>query len=95
MEIVSQRENRLLSRLEVRFLVRYEKGTTPSRREIQEGLTDALKLKKGAVVVDHVRSEFGRRQASGYAKVYESVENARQLERPHILRRNGMAEGGE
>lgn len=92
MEIVSRRENKLLNRLEVRFLVRHETGTTPSRSEIQGGLTKELKLGKQTLVIDSVHSRFGKREASGYAKVYESVEDARRLERPHVLRRNGLAE---
>ncbi len=92
MEIVSRRENKLLNRLEIRFLVRHEKGTTPSRPEIRDGLTKELKLKKGVLVVDSVHSQFGKREAAGYAKVYDSVEEARRLERPHVLKRNGLAE---
>jgi len=91
-EILSRRENKLLSRLEVRFQVRYEEGTTPSRPEMREGLTKELKLKKQVLVIDNVHSQFGKREARGYAKIYESVEEARRLERPHVLVRNGLAE---
>ncbi len=92
MEIVSRRENKLLGRLEVRFLVRHEEGTTPSRSEMQEGLSKELKVGKKVLVLDSVHSQFGKREASGYAKVYESLEDAQRLERPHVLRRNGLAE---
>ncbi|MCJ2530881.1 MAG: 30S ribosomal protein S24e [Candidatus Thermoplasmatota archaeon] len=91
-EILSRRENKLLSRMEVRFQVRYEEGTTPSRPEMREGLTKELKLNKQVLVVDSVHSQFGKREARGYAKIYESVEDARRLERPHVLARNGLAE---
>ncbi len=91
-EILSRRENKLLSRLELRFQIRYEEGTTPSRPEIREGLTKELKLKKQVLVIDSVQSQFGKREARGYAKIYESVEEARRLERPHVLARNGLAE---
>ncbi|MEE9164412.1 MAG: 30S ribosomal protein S24e [Thermoplasmata archaeon] len=92
MEIVSRRENKLLDRLEVRFLVRHEEGTTPSRPEIQEGLAKELKVGKKVLVLDNVHPQFGKREASGYAKVYESLEDAQRLERPHVLRRNGLVE---
>ncbi|MFQ5553391.1 MAG: 30S ribosomal protein S24e [Thermoplasmata archaeon] len=92
MEIVSRRENKLLRRNEVRFTVRYESGTTPSRPEIRDGLTKELKLKEKVLVIDSLHSQFGKREASGYAKVYESVEDAQRLERPHVLRRNGLTE---
>ncbi|MFQ5918744.1 MAG: 30S ribosomal protein S24e [Thermoplasmata archaeon] len=92
MEIVSRRENKLLDRLEVYFRVRHEEGTTPSRPEIREGLTKELKVGKKVLVIDSLHSQFGKREASGYAKVYASLDDAQRLERPHVLRRNGLTE---
>lgn len=93
-EIRSQEENKLLNRLEVRFRVRQEGGPTPTRDAIREALAKQLKLKDRVLVVDHVRSEFGKAEVRGYAKVYASLEDARRVERLHVLARNKLAEAG-
>lgn len=91
-EIQSDRENALLSRREVRFVVHHEAEATPTREVVREGLEKALKLKEEVLVLDHLRSEFGRSRSKGYAKVYGSMDDARRMERRHILRRNGLGE---
>jgi small subunit ribosomal protein S24e len=35
-----------------------------------------------------MKTEFGKRETVGYAKVYESEDRLREVEREHILKRN-------
>ncbi len=67
-EVRSKRDNRLLNRLEVRFTLRYDKGTTPDRDSVRQALEKLLKVKEKPVVIDHISTEFGKREARGYAK---------------------------
>jgi small subunit ribosomal protein S24e len=91
-EILSKQENKLLNREEIRFVVRFEKGTTPVRDAVREELQRLLKVKEGVVVIDHMKTEFGRRQARGYAKLYPTLEDATRWERKHVLVRNKLVE---
>jgi small subunit ribosomal protein S24e len=47
-----------------------------------------MNSKEGLVVIDNLKTEFGKRETIGYAKIYETEERAKQVERPHITERN-------
>lgn len=93
-EVQSKEENRLLHRLEVRFVLTYPEGPTPPRDTVRSELAKVLKAANQPLVIDHVRTEFGKREARGYAKVYDSLEDAARVERKHVLRRNGLLQEG-
>jgi small subunit ribosomal protein S24e len=41
-------------------------------------------------------TEFGKRETVGYAKVYESEDRLKEIEREHIIKRNfGSSEKGK
>ena len=89
-EIEGKKDNLLLERLEVNFRVDHEGGATPTREEVRDQLAKALKVEKSTIIVDEIRTEFGKQISSGYAKVYRSVESAKKLERDHLLVRNAL-----
>jgi len=84
-EIESRRENKLLDREEIYFMVKYD-GATPSRKKIREHFKN-MGL-SGFIVVDKIKPIFGAREAKGYAKVYKSEEKAREIEPDYIIKRN-------
>jgi len=94
LEIEGKKDNLLLERLEVNFRVDHEGGATPTREEVRDQLAKALKVEKSTIIVDEIRTEFGKQMSSGYAKVYKSVESAKKLERDHLLVRNALKEKG-
>jgi small subunit ribosomal protein S24e len=77
-EIVSKNENQLLERLELKFKALHPNEGTPNREE--------------RVVVDWMRSEFGRNETVGYAKAYKTKDAAMKYEREHVLVRNKLKE---
>ncbi|MCJ2520456.1 MAG: 30S ribosomal protein S24e [Candidatus Thermoplasmatota archaeon] len=91
-EVLSKQKNKLLSRLEVKFTLRFDEGPTPRRDSVRLALEKLLKLKDKAVVIDYIIPEFGKREAGGYAKVYDSLEEASRVERKYVLKRNGLLE---
>ncbi len=91
-EVRSKQENKLLNRLEVVFTVRHEESSTPDRDSVRQALEKLLKLKAKLVVIDHISTQFGKREAQGYAKVYDSLEEASQVERKYVLARNNLLE---
>lgn len=92
MQIDEKKENPLMERLEVRFTVTHTKEATPSRDELRSRLASALKAEKERVIIDHLDTEFGKQMSTGYAKVYDSVESAKRLEKEHLLIRQGLVE---
>jgi small subunit ribosomal protein S24e len=95
-EITQEEENELLNRTEVRFSIVHD-GETPARLAVRDSL--AAKLGKGSdeVVVHKMDTKFGMNETLGHAKVYESPEDAREIEEEYMLERNkiGVEEGDE
>ena len=86
-QIIEEKNNPLLNRREVVFKVLHDEAT-PSRKSIVERLAATMNSKSGLVFVDRLNTEFGKRETIGYAKIYETPERAKQVERPHIIKRN-------
>jgi small subunit ribosomal protein S24e len=91
-EIESKRNNPLLNRTEVYFIVKHPGEGTPNREIIRSELADKLNVKKENIVVNTVKSGFGIQEISGYAKVYSSVQKTKDLEQEYILTRNKLIE---
>ncbi|KAA0001794.1 MAG: 30S ribosomal protein S24e [Thermoplasmata archaeon] len=93
-EFENRRENKILGREEIFFKVKYE-GKTPSREKVREQLKNMLGG-KGVVVIEYIKTLYGIPEARGYAKVYASEEQAKEIEEKHIIERNfGKKKGKE
>jgi small subunit ribosomal protein S24e len=90
LEITEKRENPLLDRIEVQFVVHHANQPTPRRESVREELSKNLKVQKDRVVVDSMSSSFGIHDTMGYAKVYSTKETALKVEREYILKRNKL-----
>ena len=87
-EIVEKKENKLLNRTEVHFRVIHEGEKTPERELVKNDLAEILKAKKGNIVLEYLKPEFGIQQSIGYAKIYKSMDDAKRVEKEYILKRN-------
>jgi len=89
--IVSEEENPMLHRTDIRFEIVHDEAT-PSRLSVRDSL--AAKLDKDAeeVVVHELDTTFGMRTTLGYAKVYDTPEFAAEVEQEHMLERNKIAD---
>jgi len=93
-EIENKVENPLLERTEIYFSVDHEGGPTPRREEVKAQLASILKVEKDTVIIDSIKTEFGKQVSRGYAKVYKSVETAKRIENDYQLVRNALKEKG-
>ena len=92
-QIDSKKNNPLLNRTEVYFTVKHVGEKTPNREIVRNELAEKLNAKKENIVVDFIRPGFGTNETTGYAKVYSSIQIAKELEETHILVRNKLIEG--
>lgn len=92
-EIINEDENPMLHRTDVRFQLTHD-DATPSRLSVRDSL--AAKLNKGSdeVVVQKLDTKYGMRKTVGYAKVYDSADDARNVEQEYVLERNKITEDG-
>ncbi len=91
-ELDSKKNNPLLKRTEVYFTVKHEGEKTPNREIIRSELADKLNSKKENVIINILKSSFGKHETTGYAKIYSSIESIKGLERNYILKRNKIGE---
>lgn len=90
-EEIAKRDNPVLHRTELEFILHHPGEKTPERDSVRALVADHLGGAVDGTIVDHLDSEFGRASTKGYAKVYESVDHAREIEADHLLERNGIA----
>jgi small subunit ribosomal protein S24e len=90
-KVIEEKKNPLLQRREVQFSVSHNLGT-PSRDEIKAKIAAYLNSKPELVIIERMRSEFGKRETKGYAKIYESMERLKSTETEHIVQRNAKKE---
>ena len=86
-EIIEEDENPMLHRTDVRFQLTHEEAT-PSRLSVRDSLAATLNKDADEVVVHELDTKYGMRKTIGYAKVYDSAEDAMDVEQGHMLDRN-------
>lgn len=91
-EVLLKKENLLMDRLEVDFKVSHPKEVTPKRKDVRTEIATLLKVQKDRVVIDHMKSEFGKPETLGYAKVYKTKSEALSYETEAVLKRNNLVE---
>jgi small subunit ribosomal protein S24e len=96
-DIISEETNPMLHRTDVRFQVVHE-DASPSRLSVRDSLAAKLNKDADEVVVHKLDTKYGMRKTVGYAKVYDSPENAAEIEQDYMLDRNKIgaeAEAGD
>ena len=93
-QVIKEKNNPLLNRREVTFKIFHEEAT-PSRQSVVDKLAATMNSRQGQVIVDSLKTEFGKRETIGYAKIYETAERAKEIERAHITERNAPKEAKE
>jgi small subunit ribosomal protein S24e len=86
-EIIDEDENPMLHRTDVRFQLTHEEAT-PSRLSVRDSLAAKLNKDASEVVVHSLDTKYGMRKSVGYAKVYDSAEQAKEVEQEYMLERN-------
>ncbi len=93
-DIIAEDENPMLHRTDVRFEMSHEEAT-PSRLSVRDSLAAMLNKDAEEVVVRKLDTKFGMRKTVGHAKVYDSPEDAQDVEQAHMLERNKIIADGD
>jgi small subunit ribosomal protein S24e len=88
MEIKEKKNNPLLNRTEIHFIINHEGEVTPNREIIRTEIADKLNVKKENIIINNLTSKFGIQKTIGYAKIYSNPKKAEAIERKYILNRN-------
>ena len=90
-DITAEEENPMLHRTDVRFELTHEEAT-PSRLSVRDSLAARLNKDASEVVIHELDTKFGMRKTLGYAKVYDSAADAREVEQMYMLERNKITD---
>jgi len=98
-EVIKEEENELLNRKELQIKIEHN-AATPARIEVKNKVAADLKAEPDRVIVDNMKTAFGKKETVAYVKIYKSAEAALHIEQEHILKRNEQptmepAEGGD
>jgi small subunit ribosomal protein S24e len=87
-QIVKEKENKLLNRKEIDFKVAYD-GATPKIGDVRKELISALHSKENLTIIDSIKGGFGAKSVKGYAKVYKDEEGLK-IEPKHRMKKNSL-----
>jgi len=89
-KIISEKDNPLLGRKEIEFIVFHAGQGTPKRTDIRKKLAAVLNKDLDCVYIKYLYSETGKPETKGEARVYESKERALAIEPKYIIERNKL-----
>ncbi|MHA1148709.1 MAG: 30S ribosomal protein S24e [Promethearchaeota archaeon] len=87
-EILEEKKNPLIDRLEVKFRIDHFGESTPNRLEIKEKLAAMKGGKIDLTIVKNIQTYFGTPSAIGKGYIYEKQEDIEFYEPFHIRVRN-------
>ncbi len=86
-EILKERDMKLLSRKRV-YLMIDNKGATPSRLELLEGLAEKFKTKQELIVIKHIYSQYGKRKTKLIVNIYKDKKKMKLFEHEDLLKKH-------
>ncbi len=91
-EVLSERRNETLKRLELDVLVHHELKSTPSRTSLREALAKAYSKPVDTVYIKYIKGEYGVGLSRAHVHIYDTHDVAVKVEPTYILARHGEAE---
>ena len=86
-KILSDRENPVLSRREIKCLVEYT-GPTPTIKDVKMKMAAMFNADKNLVIVDKLDQEFGKMESKCYVKIYSDEKIMNTVEKKSVLEKN-------
>lgn len=90
-EIEEEKENKLLKRRDMTVRVYHEADPTPTRATIKDRIADLVGTSKDNVIIENIKSEFGKEETKVNIRVYDNKEDAQKYERDYVLERNKIS----
>jgi small subunit ribosomal protein S24e len=87
LEIIEEKDNTLLNRRELKLKIDHD-AATPSRMDVKKNVATKFNVDPDLVIIDNMKSKFGKSETKAYIKIYKTTEAAKLVEREHILKRN-------
>jgi small subunit ribosomal protein S24e len=92
LKITSKKDNLLLKRKEISFVVEHIQGKTPLRLDVKRSVASELQISDKLVFIKRMRTMTGTSTTLGVANAYETAEQAKLIEPEYIVKRNSSPE---
>jgi small subunit ribosomal protein S24e len=86
-EFIRDERNELLARRELDFVLTFE-GATPSRQEILGKICALKNIDEQVIVLDSLKTTFGKQEILGTVRVYDDAETLNTTERDYLMKRS-------
>jgi small subunit ribosomal protein S24e len=86
-EIISRKENKILNRQEVQFLVKGA-SATPSRKELRQKIAALTNADEKTMIIDTLKTSYGSTELKGTARIYKNRKDLERLELSYVIARN-------
>jgi len=87
-EVLREKENKLLRRIELDILIKHFNSGTPKRSAIRELIASKFNVDIDRVYVIKLTSEYGAPITKGHIHIYNSKDTAIKIEPSYILNRH-------
>ena len=87
MEIIKEREMKLLSRKRVVLMID-NNGATPSRQELIKQVAAKFKVKEDLVIIKHVYQQFGKNKTKLMVHIYKDKKKKDMFEHKSLLKKH-------
>ncbi len=92
--VVSQKDNKVIQRMEVFVRIEHRGKGTPSRQEVIDAVSKLLGTSRDLVVVRKIETEYGKDTSRAWVHVYRDRSVLERFEPKHLLERSAKKEKG-
>ncbi len=87
-EILEEKKNPLIDRLEVKFKIDHFGASTPNRLEVKKKIAAIKSSNENFTIISNIQTHFGGADAIGKANIYGNAKDLKFFEPFHIKVRN-------
>ena len=91
-EVIRERENKLIGRREYSVIVHHEGRGTPSIPDTRVKFSEKIGVDPSRVYIRYMQTEYGVGRSEALIHVYDSPEKARAFEPKYVIERNKTLE---
>lgn len=89
-KVIKREENKLYDREELEILIEHRNQATPKRLELKKQIAAMLGVDENLVIIEKIRTLYGKHQSIAYAKLYKNKETMMKIEPKYLLKRNNI-----
>ncbi len=87
LNVVSERVNKIVGRIEVFCEVIHMGAGTPSRKDVRQALSKLYGKPENLIVIKYIKGEFGTNKSKVRANIYDSEDRLKLFEPEYLLKR--------